>query len=56
MRSKLKVIKGYAPMRNHEAHNPLMRKGGPHGKTRKAERHQGRQRFVRDMQRNALAD
>lgn len=49
MRSKLKQVAGYNPPRNHEARNPLLRKGGPHGKTRKAERHGKRQQLVREL-------
>lgn len=56
MRSKLKKIAGYAPMRNHDARNPLMRKGGAHGKTRKAERHGSRQKFNRELRRSFHAD
>ena len=56
MRSKLKAPPGYAPMRNHDARNPLMRKGGAHGKTRKAERHASRQKFNRDLRRSFHAD
>jgi hypothetical protein len=56
MRSKLKTVAGYAPMRNHDARNPLMRKGGAHGKTSKAERHASRQKFVRDLRRSFHTD
>jgi len=48
MKAKLKACAGYAPMRNHDAMNPLMRKGGPHCKTRKALRGQAKRQWRKE--------
>lgn len=48
MHKKPLIVPASRP-RNPLGHDPLLRKGGPHGKSRKAERRLNRQTIRRDL-------